>query len=56
MLDQIITIYFIVDDLLKAIGHTEDIHCQISNAEVITTALVNVNSCNTVLYLIFNFL
>ena len=25
MLDKIITIYAIVDDLLKAIGHTEDI-------------------------------
>jgi len=28
MLDKIITIYAIVDDLLKAIGHTEDIRCQ----------------------------
>ena len=40
MLDKIITIYAIVDDLLKAIGHTEDIRCQMSDAEIITTALV----------------
>jgi hypothetical protein len=40
VLDKIITIYAIVDDLLKAIGHTEDIRCQMSDSEVITTALV----------------
>ncbi|MTJ47925.1 IS982 family transposase [Dolichospermum sp. UHCC 0259] len=40
MLDKIITIYAIVDDLLKAIGHTEDIRCHMSDAEIITTALV----------------
>jgi hypothetical protein len=40
MLDKIITIYAIIDDLLKAIGHTEDSRCQMSDAEVITTALV----------------
>jgi hypothetical protein len=40
MLDKIVTIYAIIDDLLKAIGHTEDVRCQMSDAEIITTALV----------------
>lgn len=40
MLTQIIAIYAITDALLKAIGHTEDCRTQMSDAEVITAALV----------------
>ncbi|NJK49814.1 hypothetical protein HC931_18200 [Candidatus Gracilibacteria bacterium] len=40
MLTEIIAIYAISDDLLKAIGHSEDLRTQMSDAEVITTALV----------------
>jgi Transposase DDE domain len=40
MLDEIIAIYAIVEDLLKALGHTEDIRVQMSDAEVVTSALV----------------
>ena len=40
MLDETIVVYAIVDDLLKAIGHREDIRCLMSDAEIITTALI----------------
>jgi len=40
MITEIITIYVVIDDLLKAIGHREDQRCQMSDAEVITAALV----------------
>jgi hypothetical protein len=40
MLDEIIAIYSIVEDLLKAIGHTEDSRVQMSDAEVVTAALI----------------
>lgn len=40
MLNDIITIYAIVDDLLKGIGHSEDIRRQMSDAEIITTGLI----------------
>lgn len=40
MLNKIITIYAITDDLLKAIGHKDDIRRAMSDAEIITTALV----------------
>ena len=40
MLGEIIAIYAIVEDLLKAIGHQEDCRIQMSDAEVITAALV----------------
>ena len=40
MLNKIIAIYAIIDDLLKAIGHREDIRARTSDAEIITTALV----------------
>lgn len=39
--DKIIGIYCIVDDLLKMIGHKEDIRRKVSDSEVITTALVS---------------
>ena len=40
MITEIIAIYAITDDLLKAIGHHEDCRVQLSDAEVVTTALV----------------
>lgn len=40
MITEIIAIYAITDDLLKALGHHEDCRVQLSDAEVITTALV----------------
>lgn len=39
MLNEIISIYAITDDLLKAIGHNEDCHREMSDAEIITTAI-----------------
>jgi Transposase DDE domain len=39
--DKIIGIYCLVDDLLKGIGHQEDSRRKISDAEVITTAIVS---------------
>jgi hypothetical protein len=39
--DKIIGIYCIVDDILKGIGHKEDIRRKISDSEVITTALIS---------------
>ena len=38
--DRIITVYCLCDDLLKAFHHREDAQCQMSDAEVMTTALV----------------
>ncbi|GEM_PF-3335894 len=40
MLNEIIVVYAITDDLLKAIGHKEDIRRDMSDAEIITTSLV----------------
>jgi hypothetical protein len=39
--DKIISIYCIVDDILKGIGHKEDIRRKVSDSEIITTALVS---------------
>ncbi|MGB8508642.1 MAG: hypothetical protein WCD76_09570 [Pyrinomonadaceae bacterium] len=39
MYDRTIAIYCLVDDLLKAMQHREDRRCEISDAEVVTTAL-----------------
>ena len=39
MLNEIIAIYAITDDLLKAIGHDEDSRRVVSDAEIITTAV-----------------
>jgi hypothetical protein len=39
--DKIISIYCIVDDILKGIGHKEDIRRKVSDSEVITTAVVS---------------
>jgi hypothetical protein len=40
MLNEIIAIYAITDDLLAAIGHKNDPRCEMSDAEIITTALI----------------
>lgn len=40
MITEITALYAITDDLLKAIGHTEDCRTQMSDAEVLTAALV----------------
>lgn len=39
--NKIIALYCIVDDLLKRIGHKEDVRRKVSDSEVITTALVS---------------
>ncbi|MDZ8228311.1 hypothetical protein [Nostoc sp. ChiVER01] len=39
MLNEIITVYGIIDDLLKAIGHNDDCRRDMSDAEIITTAV-----------------
>jgi IS5 family transposase len=40
--DQIIAVYCLCADMLKALRHQEDPQCQMSDAEVLTTALVAV--------------
>lgn len=40
MIDHTTELYCIIDDLLKATGHTEDARRMMSDAEVLTTALV----------------
>ncbi len=39
MIDHTTALYCMTDDLLKAMGHTDDGRCQLTDAEVITTAL-----------------
>lgn len=39
MIDHTTALYCITDDLLKAIRHQDDIRCELTDAEVITTAL-----------------
>jgi hypothetical protein len=39
--DKIISIYCIIDDILKGIGYKEDIRRKVSDSEVITTAVVS---------------
>jgi hypothetical protein len=39
MYDRTLAIYCFVDDLLKAMQHREDQRCQVSDAEVVTTAV-----------------
>jgi Transposase DDE domain len=43
VIDHTTELYCIVDDLLKAIGHREDLRRVMSDAEVLTTALVAAN-------------
>ena len=40
MIDHTTALYCITADLLKATGHTDDVRCELTDAEVITTALV----------------
>lgn len=40
MIDHTTVIYCILDDLLKQSGHIGDVRCELSDAEVMTTALV----------------
>lgn len=40
MIDHTTALYCITADLLKAVGHREDARCELTDAEVITTALV----------------
>jgi hypothetical protein len=40
VIDHTTALYCIVDDLLKAVGHTDDRRRELTDAEVITTALV----------------
>ena len=41
MLDKITAIYCLVDDLLKGVNHLEDSRRKVSDAEIITTAIVS---------------
>lgn len=38
---EIISIFCIVDDMLKAGGHKEDIRTRVSDSEIITTAIIS---------------
>ena len=38
---QIVAVYCLCDDLLKALYHHEDLQCQMSDAEVMTAALLS---------------
>jgi hypothetical protein len=57
MVNEIIAIYALADDLLKVLGHKEDSRVKMSDAEVITSALVaakffggnHTNACNYLL-------
>jgi len=40
MTEQTITIYCFIDDFFQAIGRKDDVHCKISDAELLTTALL----------------
>src|ERR1700679_3408369 len=40
--NKVIALYCIVDDLLKAMRHNEDVRAKVSDSEVITTAFVSV--------------
>jgi hypothetical protein len=42
---QIIAVYCLRDDLLRAMGHRDDRQCQISEAEVMTIAIVAALHC-----------
>lgn len=39
--DKIIAIFCMVDDMLKACGHKEDVRARVSDSEVVTTALIS---------------
>jgi hypothetical protein len=39
--DKIIAIFCMVDDMLKACGHREDVRARVSDSEVVTTAIIS---------------
>ena len=43
--EQIVLLFVLIDDFLKAYGHTEEPQRQMSDAEVLTTALVVMLYC-----------
>jgi hypothetical protein len=43
--DTVLATYCLCDDVLKAVHHHEDPHTQMSDAEVLTTALVAARFC-----------
>ena len=45
MIDHTVALYCIVDDLLKAVGHQDDRRRAMTDAEVLTTALVAAHCC-----------
>jgi len=45
VIDHTTALYCIVDDLLKAVGHQDDVRCELSDSEVITVALVAAFNC-----------
>ena len=42
--DKIISIFCLIDDLLKGIEHSEDVRRQVSDSEIILTAIVSSTS------------
>jgi hypothetical protein len=40
MSEQVIAIYCFIDDFLKTVGHKTDAHCKVTDAEIMTTALI----------------
>jgi hypothetical protein len=40
MSEQAIAIYCFIDDFLKTVGHKTDAHCKVTDAEIMTTALI----------------
>lgn len=40
MSEQAIAIYCFIDDFLKTVGHKTDTHCKVTDAEIMTTALI----------------
>jgi len=43
--DKIVAIYVMADDILKTLGHTSDVGAQVSDAEVLTVAIVAASEC-----------
>lgn len=41
MQEQTIAIYCFIDDFFKAVGRKDDVHCKLTDAEILTTALIS---------------
>lgn len=52
--DKIISIFSLIDDILKGIGYKEDIRRQVIDSEVILTALVSSKSFYGAIALLLN--